>query len=208
MFVRWNEKGTKIIDLTRTMRDTQVVDTPKGPAEKGMVPNPKLVKVKTRRETIMLGPGINEISENEWLLAKPHILRELKAGLVKVERHRVSARKAKEGEFAQTITDLSVDAAIALVGQVGPSQMKTIVPNYGNRDTLYRWLALETRTNVNEAIYTRLRFLGLLSEEDARNKKPIQQELAVARALVAEEQPLQDVPEEDYIEDAEPAIAE
>lgn len=85
--------------------------------------------------------------------------------------------------------------------------MKTIVPNYGNRDTLYRWLAEETRTNVNEAIYARLRFLGLLSEEDARNKKPIQQELAVARALVAEEQPLRDVPEEDYIEDAEPALA-
>lgn len=207
MFVRWNEKGTKIIDLTRTMRDT-VKDPATGRTLDVMVPDPELVKIQTRRETIMLGPGINEITEEEFTLAKPNIQRELKARLIQVIRHPVTARKAKDGEYAQKITDLSTDDAIRMIAACGKSpDGQKFVSNYGNRDTLYRWLAEETRGNVNDAIYARLRALGFLSEQEAREKKPAQQDLAVARALVAPEAAA-GVSEEDYIEEAEPALAE
>jgi hypothetical protein len=207
MFVRWNEKGTKVIDLVRTKRDTTIVQTEKGPAEKGMVPDPELMKIKTRRETIMLGPGVNEITREEFALAKPSIKRELKARLIQELRHPVTSRKPKEGESAEKITDLSVDDAINMIGQVGPQAARTIVPNYGNRDTLYRWLAQETRENVTLAIFARLRFLGLLSEIDERAKKPDPKDLAVARSLVAEESS-GELSEEDYVEEVEPALAE
>jgi hypothetical protein len=199
MFARWNERGTKIIDLTRTMRD----------AEGKMAVDPELVKIKTRRNTILLGPGINEISEDEFTLAKPHIQRELRAKTIQVVRLAVSARKTKDGETAQKITDLSTDDAIKLVNACGKSSDgQKFVSNYGNRDTLYRWLAEETRENVNDAVYARLRGLGFLSEQDALSRKPVQQDLAVARALVAEESAPGDVAEEDYVEDADSVLTE
>lgn len=174
MFVRWNERGTKIVDLTRTKRD----------AEGRVVADPELVKIKTRRDTILLGPGINEITEEEFALAKPHVQRELNAGLIQVLRPAVTARKAKDGEHAEKITDLSTDDAIKMINECGKStDGQKFVANFGNRDTLYRWLAEEIRENVNDAVKARLLALGFITDKE----KPVQQDLAIARALVAPE---------------------
>jgi hypothetical protein len=196
MFVRWNEKGTMIIDLTRTMRD-----------ENGhVVIDPEREKIKTRRDTVLLGPGINEIAAEEFELAFASIQLVLAGGQLKVVEVPISGREVEQGatNVAQTITDLSIEDALEMIAQCGIKDLKHALPNYGNRDTLYRWLAEDARPEIRSAIRARLVDLHFFAPDE----DPLEQDLNAASQLVGtgvaawgSDRPLT---REDYTEHKEP----
>jgi hypothetical protein len=141
--------------------------------------------IKTFTDSVLLGPGVNEISDDEWLLAKPHLMKEGKAGLIKKLNWPATARKADgDGKRpnAKAITDLSVADATKLVEQCGRETndkgQPMITADRGVRDTLYRWLVEDGRENVQAAIMNRLQRLRFL----AVNERPLTKDIDFAKA--------------------------
>jgi phage-related protein len=188
MLLRWNGDGSRLIELTTAH---EFVRDAKGGPKQDELGRPMSVRanpaVKVFSESILLGPGVNELSDAEWTLAKPHMILEGKAGLLKIMKLPATARKAGsdgQRETAKAITDLSVADAVKLVGQCGretDSKGRPMVTvDRGVRDTLYRWLAEDLRENVQAAIMDRLVTLHFLAKKgDAPVKKDM--ELAKAR---------------------------
>jgi hypothetical protein len=184
MFLYLDDKGPMYVEFCRTMRGS--VSDGSGRTTDTMVPDPDLVKIKTRRETIMLGPGINEIAPEEFEAAKPSLGLALRTKKLRIIRPAATAIEPVDGKLreAETIADLSVDDAQKIVERVGiPVQVKDgqelYMPQVGNRDTLYRFLVEDARVDVQIAVKERLALLRL--------DEPSEDDLRKVRALLADE---------------------
>ncbi|MGA2479899.1 MAG: hypothetical protein ABSG63_14200 [Spirochaetia bacterium] len=149
MLLLWRGTGTSYTELIRTEETKNLP--------------------KTRRDMILLSPGVNEIGDDEWALAKPHLESVLKSGQLREIRPAASALKSVEGKLpaARGIADLSEKDALIMIEKVGiplrsdKDGNPTFIPEVGNRDTLYRWMVEDPRNAVQAAILARLATLHL-----------------------------------------------
>jgi hypothetical protein len=105
--------------------------------------------LKLDRSQVQLLPGINEVTDDEWLVMKPHLAAEIKSRVITVvEKEVAKSKRAPEGK-ARNLKELPSVDAVALVGE-------TVNP-----DTLNRWYQKETREEVRLSIVERMKELKL-----------------------------------------------
>lgn len=96
------------------------------------------------RDSIMLLPGINEVSEDEWEHMKLHIEREIATGDIMVMNFKTPAGKDKPPRLVQTIRDIDAKEAIAMIKESA------------NPETLQRWNVEESRDEVRVVLKERM----------------------------------------------------
>lgn len=109
---------------------------------------PRLTTIVSRKGTLRLMPGVNEVSQETWDKVKdhPHLKRLLAAGHVAVP-------KPVGGEGATTVKSDGgeVRPADGLAGFSNKEAMRLIGETV-DQALLSKWLETETRRNVREAI--------------------------------------------------------
>lgn len=186
MFIRWKGDGSRLVELVRLH---EVMKNEDGTTKKDPITGYPVLgeeikdtrEVKTFGTSVLLGPGYNELSADEWKIAWQHLQLEMKAGLLKVVKLPASGKG--ESKQAQSITDLSVEDALKLIEGAGKTGEGKDVPigDRGVRDTLYRWMVADGRDSVQNAIMDRLRKLRILVGTD----KPLEKDLAYQRARLS-----------------------
>jgi hypothetical protein len=116
--------------------------------------------LKLERTQVQLLPGINEVSDDEWQVMKPHLAGEIKSGVIKVvEKEVKKSSRAPDGK-ARNLKELPSMDAVALVGE-------TVNP-----DTLNKWYQEETREEVRLTIVEHMKELKM----EIPKFKPISQD--------------------------------
>jgi hypothetical protein len=106
-------------------------------------------KVQLKRSVLTLLPGINEVGDDEFLVAKPHLAANIKQGTLVVLQEKTATAPGRPQKPANSIVDLPVKKAVALIKETH------------SQETLNLWLALETRDEVRKRISARLKELDL-----------------------------------------------
>lgn len=149
MLLNWKKNNLKVVELVPTTAEAK--------------------KVKLKKSTITLLPGINEISDDEYLVAKPHLQDNLDAGTLVEVKEKTQTFPGKPQQDATTLN------------QVPAKKAKQLIKETHSPETLYKWLATETRTDIRNNVEDRLKELGLdtkipegldvdLDEEQPENK--------------------------------------
>jgi len=100
--------------------------------------------VKLSRNQVQLLPGTNEITDDEWLVIKDHLKRELDAGLIVVVEK--ASSKAPDGK-ARNLKDMPTKEAVELV------------EGCNNPETLTKWYGEEIRDEVRVLIVEKMKEL-------------------------------------------------
>lgn len=103
----------------------------------------KVDRISISRRYITLVPGVNEITDNEWLCIKPNIDAEIKRGEIKV-----LAEKNVKGDLLTNLVELSANSALVAI-----KECKSL-------ETLTKWFNEETRETVKNYIVSRIQQLG------------------------------------------------
>jgi hypothetical protein len=114
-----------------------------------LIPSAAGKTLKLERTQIQLLPGMNEVSDDEWQVMKPHLAAEIKSGVIKVIEKEVEKSKQAPDGKARNLKQFSAREAVALVAE-------TVNP-----DTLNRWYQKETREEVRLAIVERMKELKI-----------------------------------------------
>lgn len=117
MLLRWKKDNLKVIHLIPTTKDAK--------------------KIELKKTTITLLPGINEISENAYTIAKPHIKDNLADGSL------------EEIKGVTTLPDVEPKLAAEFISQTN------------NPETLYLWIRIESRDSLRNQIRDRIKELNL-----------------------------------------------
>ena len=105
----------------------------------------KAKEVKITRNQVQLLPGTNEISDDEWLVIKDHIKRELEAKIiVPIEKKVTASKRAPEGT-AKNLAEMPSSEAVS------------IVEKCTNPETLTKWYQEETRDEVRFRIIEQMK---------------------------------------------------
>ncbi len=126
MLLRWKKDNLKVIDLVPTSREAK--------------------KIQLKKSTLILLPGINEISDNTYTVAKPHIEDSLKAGTLEELREKSEKEGQKE---ASSIINVATKKASALISETN------------NPETLYLWRRIENRDSLRNQVRDRIKELQL-----------------------------------------------
>jgi len=102
------------------------------------------------RNTVMLLPGTNEVSDEEWEAIKPLITMEIKNN--EIVQISVESKKAKSGK-ARSLSEVPANIA------------RDIIAKCHNPVTLKKWFKEETRDEVLLAVTKRMRKLKLDPDE-------------------------------------------
>ena len=106
-------------------------------------------KVNLTRTQVQLLPGTNEISEDEWLVIKDHIKREIDAKIIiPIERKVTPSKRAPDGT-AKNLTEMPTTEAVALVEKCT------------NPETLTKWYNEEARDEVRIRIVEKMKELKM-----------------------------------------------
>jgi hypothetical protein len=100
--------------------------------------------VKLSRNQVQLLPGTNEITDDEWLVIKDHVKRELDAGIIVVVEK--TSSKAPDGK-AKNLKDMPTKDAVELV------------EGCNNPETLIKWYNEEIRDEVRVLIVEKMKEL-------------------------------------------------
>jgi hypothetical protein len=100
----------------------------------------ELKKIILTRPQVQLLPGVNEVTDDEWKIMKPHLAAELKSKVISiVEKEVQKSKRAPDGK-AKNLKEMPADEAIELVSKCV------------NPDTLKKWYREETREEVRLSI--------------------------------------------------------
>jgi hypothetical protein len=126
MLLRWKKDNLKVINLIPTSKEAK--------------------KIQLKKATLVLLPGINEISDNAYSVAKPHIEDSLNGGSLE-ELHEKSKKESQKE--ATSIIDVSTKRASELIAETN------------NPETLYLWLRIENRDSLRNQVRDRIKELQL-----------------------------------------------
>lgn len=122
----------------------------------------ELKKLTLTRSQVQLLPGVNEVTDAEWLVLEVHLAREIKRReIIKIEKEVPKSKRAPAGK-ARNLKEFPSDKAVALINECV------------NPDTLQKWYQEETREEVRLAIVEKMKeldieipkFKGSRSEDD------------------------------------------
>jgi hypothetical protein len=117
-----------------------------------LIPDPANPKSYARSQ-VMLLPGTNEVTDDEWEAIKPHVTAEISAGEIAAFTVKAGAKGGEEGGRARNLVDVPVRVALEIVEKcVNPA-------------TLKKWFAEESREAVLLAVTKRMRKFKLDPEE-------------------------------------------
>ena len=109
----------------------------------------KAKEVKLTRNQVQLLPGTNEISDDEWLVIKEHLKREIEGKIIiPIEKKVTPSKRAPEG-IAKNLLELPVQEAVGIVE-------KCINP-----ETLTKWYGEEAREEVRIHIVEKMKELKM-----------------------------------------------
>jgi len=101
-------------------------------------------KVKLTRNQVQLLPGTNEVTDDEWIVMKDHLKRDLDDKIiVPIEKKVAASKRAPEGK-ARNLTEMPTSEAIVLV------------ENCNSPETLTKWHREEARDEVRVHIVERM----------------------------------------------------
>ena len=100
--------------------------------------------VKLSRNQVQLLPGTNEITDDEWIVIKDHVKRELDAGIIVVVEK--ASSKSPDGK-AKNLKDMPTKEAVELV------------EGCNNPETLVKWYNEEIRDEVRVLIVEKMKEL-------------------------------------------------
>ena len=108
-----------------------------------------------QRKMVMLLPGTNEISNDEWKAMRPNITAELESGEIFILAQKVSAGRGKVGGVkAKDLKEMPVNIAVKYVSECN------------NPDTLKKWYSEIVNDEVRLAVVKRFKKLGIELPED------------------------------------------
>lgn len=114
---------------------------------------------KPTRTQVVLFPGTNEVTDDEWAVMQPHIAGELKAGiLLTLERQEHGKSGEGEKQPAKRLAELPVHAAEDFVRQCV------------NPDTLRKWYNEEARGSVRLQLIKRMEKLKIELSDDSQRR--------------------------------------
>jgi len=108
--------------------------------------SPAAKNVKLTRNQVQLLPGTNEITDDEWIVIKDHLKREIDSGVIVVVEKSVSSAKVPDGK-AKNLKDMPTKEAIELV------------EGCNNPETLTKWYLEESRDEVRVLVVEKMREL-------------------------------------------------
>lgn len=132
MLLKWNKDNLKVVSLVATTAEAK--------------------KVSLRRTQVQLLPGINEVSDDEYLVMKPHLKRNLENGSLVEIQEKTQTCPGKPQRDALSIVDLPAKKAARLIKDTT------------NPETLNLWLAKEVRPEIRQRVLDRIKELGLKDE--------------------------------------------
>ena len=107
------------------------------------------------KNLVQLLPGVNEVTENEWVAMRPNITAELESGEITILAQKVSDGRGKPGgRKAKDLVQMPVNIAVTYINECM------------NPETLTKWYKEETREEVRLAITKKMDKLGLEKPED------------------------------------------
>lgn len=107
--------------------------------------SPEAKKVKLTRNQIQLLPGTNEISDDEWLVIKDHVKKDIENKIIiPIEKTVTPSKRAPTGK-AKSLKEMPSPEAIALVEKCT------------NPETLTKWYNEETREDVRLRIVNQMK---------------------------------------------------
>jgi hypothetical protein len=131
MLLRWKKDNLKYVPLVAT------------------TPEAKKVMAKVKNTSITLLPGMNEVSQEEWEVMKPHIQDNLDDGSLEEIKEKTLTSPGKPQKDVTSIIDLAPKKAAAFIKETN------------NPETLNLWLAIENRDEIRRRISDRIKELEL-----------------------------------------------
>jgi hypothetical protein len=159
MILKWKPERMLFIDLI-----------PVGDAKaKGLKPS---------KSSIRLFPGNNEVKDDDWAIARPHVAEHIKAGNIVEIVERTQPAPGKPVKVASKLSELPAKKARALIAETN------------SPDTLQEWLNTETREEVRLAVTKRMEKLKVEPKEDELGKddEPVFDGEPAAKKLDAEDE--------------------
>ena len=139
MLINWKPERMLFIDLI-----------PVGEAKaKGLKPS---------KSGIRLFPGINEIKDTDWAIAREHVAGHIKLGNIIEIVERTQPAPGKPVKVATKLTELT------------PKKARALIAETNSPDTLQEWLNAEIREEVRLAISKRMEKLKVEPKDDALDK--------------------------------------
>ena len=126
MLLRWKKDNLKVINLIPTTKEAK--------------------KIQLKKATLVLLPGINEVSDKAYSMAKPHIEDNLNGGSLE-ELHEKSKKDPQKE--ATSIINVSTKRASELISETN------------NPETLYLWIRIENRDSIRNQVRDRIKELQL-----------------------------------------------
>jgi len=106
-------------------------------------------KVRLTRNQVQLLPGTNEVTDDEWLVMKDHLKRDLDDKIiVPIEKKVAASKRAPEGK-AKNLAEMPTTEAVELVD------------NCNSPETLTKWHKEEARDEVRVHIVERMKELKM-----------------------------------------------
>ncbi len=144
MLLRWNEQRLLVVPLLKPV----AVE-----ALKGMSPSDAQVAI-TPTGTKVLYPGINDLDDSEWALAKPHVMDLL-------NRRSVDDKTKKALE--QVSLTVGKSTGVTEFKKTSPNQANLLIKETVNPETLRKWDRLETRDSVRLYLKKQMETVGVES---------------------------------------------
>jgi hypothetical protein len=107
----------------------------------------ELKKIILTRPQVQLLPGVNEVTDDEWKIMKPHLVAEIKGKVITIMEKEVQKSKRAPDGKAKNLKEMPADEAIGLVAECL------------NPDTLKKWFREETREEVRLSIVEKMKEL-------------------------------------------------
>jgi hypothetical protein len=118
----------------------------------------ELKKIILTRSQVQLLPGVNEVTDDEWKIMKPHLAAEIKSrAITVVEKEVQKSKRAPDGK-AKNLKEMPADEATELVSECV------------NPDTLKKWYREETREEIRLFIVEKMKELKVEIPKFKANK--------------------------------------
>lgn len=146
MLLRWNENRLNVIPLLKVLTREELDKLPDSDRQVAITPV----------GTYLLYPGINDLDENEWVLAKPHIQDLLK--------RKSSDTKGMRALEAVTLT-VGKTPGVTAFNKMTAMQCKALIAETVNPATLQKWEQNETRESVRLDVKRKMEEIGVEAKE-------------------------------------------
>jgi hypothetical protein len=107
----------------------------------------ELKKIVLTRTQVQLLPGVNEVTDDEWKIMKPHLTAEIKSKVITIVEKEVQKSKRSPDGKAKNLKEMPANEAIELVSECV------------NPDTLKKWYQEETREEIRLSIVEKMKEL-------------------------------------------------